>query len=49
MGLRSKEEKWMLYALKEANNALIKDEVPIGSIIVKNNVIMQSEIILFID
>ena len=34
------EEKWMFYALKEANNALIKDEIPIGSIIVQNNTIV---------
>ena len=31
------DEKWMFYALKEADKAFNLDEVPIGSVIVNNN------------
>jgi len=34
------EEKWMLFALKEAQKALKFDEVPIGAIIVKEDKII---------
>jgi len=34
------KEKWMKYALQEAEKALKADEVPIGSIIVKDNKII---------
>ena len=30
-------KKWMLDALKEAEKALVRKEVPIGAIIIKNN------------
>ena len=33
-------EKWMLHALKEARKAYKSDEVPIGSVIVKDNLII---------
>jgi len=33
-------EKWMFYALKEAKNAYRIDEVPIGAIIVKDDMIV---------
>ena len=36
----SEEEKWMLYALKEADKALKIDEVPIGAIIVNKDKII---------
>ena len=36
----SQNEKWMLYALKEAKKAYKSDEVPIGAIIVKDNIII---------
>ena len=36
----TQEEKWMLYALKEAEKALKIDEVPIGAIIVNKNKII---------
>ena len=35
-----KDEKWMQYAIIEANIAKDKGEVPVGSIIVKNNQII---------
>ena len=34
------DERWMLYALKEANKALKMDEVPIGAIIINENKII---------
>ena len=34
------KERWMLYAIKEAEKALNIDEVPIGAIIVKENSII---------
>ena len=34
------KEKWMLYALKEAEKALRMEEVPIGAIIIKKNKII---------
>ena len=34
------DEKWMQYAIIEANIAKDKGEVPVGSIIVKNNQII---------
>ena len=34
------EERWMLHAIKEAEKALKLDEVPIGSIIVRDNTII---------
>ena len=36
----TKDEKWMLYALKEAEKALKLDEVPIGAIIIKQDKII---------
>jgi len=36
----TQEEKWMLYALKEAEKALKVDEVPIGAIIVNEDKII---------
>ena len=36
----TQEEKWMLYALKEAEKALKIDEVPIGAIIVNEDKII---------
>jgi Cytosine/adenosine deaminases len=36
----SEEERWMLYALKEAHKALKIDEVPIGAIIVNKDKII---------
>ena len=36
----SEEERWMLYALKEADKALKLDEVPIGAIIVNKDKII---------
>ena len=36
----NQNEKWMLYALKEAKKAYKNDEVPIGAIIVKDNTII---------
>ena len=36
----TKDEKWMLYALKEAEKAAKLDEVPIGSIIVNQDKII---------
>tara|TARA_B100001123_G_C14960985_1_gene887678 strand:- start:37 stop:489 length:453 start_codon:yes stop_codon:yes gene_type:complete len=36
----TQEERWMLYALKEAEKALKVDEVPIGAIVVKNDKII---------
>ena len=36
----TQEEKWMLYALKEAKKALKIDEVPIGAIIVSKDKII---------
>ena len=36
----TQEEKWMLYALKEAEKALKLDEVPIGAIIVNKDKII---------
>ena len=40
MYMRSKEEKYMLLALKEAQKAFEIDEVPIGCVIVSNNKII---------
>ncbi len=34
------DEKWMLYALKEANKALKLDEVPIGAVIINEDKII---------
>ena len=34
------DEKWMLYALKEANKALKMDEVPIGAVIINEDKII---------
>jgi tRNA(adenine34) deaminase len=36
----SEDEKWMQYAIREANIAKDKGEVPVGSIIVQNNQII---------
>ena len=36
----NQNERWMLYALKEAKKAYEIDEVPIGAIIVKNDMII---------
>ena len=36
----SNDEKWMYFAIKEANIAKDKGEVPVGSIIVRNNQII---------
>ena len=36
----SEDEKWMRFAIIEANTAKDKGEVPVGSIIVKNNQII---------
>ena len=33
----NKEEKFMKEALKEAKKAYLKDEIPVGAIIVKDN------------
>ena len=38
----NQNERWMLYALKEAKKAYEIDEVPIGAIIVKNDMISIS-------
>jgi tRNA(adenine34) deaminase len=35
-----KDEKWMQFAIKEANLAKAKGEVPVGSILVQNNQII---------
>jgi tRNA(adenine34) deaminase len=36
----NEDEKWMKYAIKEAKKAQIKNEIPVGSIIVLNNKII---------
>ena len=36
----SKNEKWMLQALKQAEKAYLFDEVPIGCVIIKNDTII---------
>ena len=36
----SKNEKWMLQALKQAEKAYLLDEVPIGCVIIKNDTII---------
>ncbi len=38
--MNNDKEKWMKYALREAEKALKVDEVPIGAIIIRNNVII---------
>ena len=40
MQIEFSDEYFMKEALKEANNALLKDEVPVGAIIVSNNKII---------
>jgi tRNA(adenine34) deaminase len=35
------DEKYMLLALKEAEKAVIKDEIPVGAIIVKDGVVVS--------
>ena len=42
------DERWMLYALKEANKALKMDEVPIGAIIINEDNIIALTGFIFI-
>ena len=41
------DEYWMNFALSEARSALVKDEVPIGAILVKDNKIVANKVICF--
>ena len=40
MNIENNKEKWMKYALREAEKAFKMDEVPIGAILVKNDIVV---------